>query len=258
MTRRHLTFICESSTLVGSLDEAQGATGLLLVSGGNELRSGAFAGQAQFAARIAAQGFPVFRYDRRGVGDSEGPNGEFKTSRADIAAALGAFRAEAPQVTRILALGNCDAASSLMLANGAGCDGLILSNPWTIEGADEEPSAEVLRDHYKRRLANPAALKRLVTGQIPIGKLLRSLIGALRPAPPPTSLAQDMAAGIAAFGGEVAILIAERDRTAVAFLSAWDKADPRIRRCAGASHSYAEPEAQAWLEAQVLGVLRKS
>jgi hypothetical protein len=66
-----------------------------------------------------------------------------------------------------------------------------------------------------------------------------------------------MAAGIAGYGGEVAILIAERDRTAVAFLGAWDKADPRIRRCAGASHSYSEPEAQAWLEAQVLSVLRR-
>jgi exosortase A-associated hydrolase 1 len=257
MTRRHVTFGCEGSTLVGTLDEAEGGTGLLLVSGGNELRSGAFAGQAQFAARIAADGWPVFRYDRRGVGDSDGPNGEFRASGPDLAAALTAFRAAAPQVSRVVALGNCDAASSLMLAQGAGCEGLILSNPWTIEGTDEEPSGEVLRDHYRRRLASPAALKRLLTGQVPIGKLARSLIGALRPAPPPTSLAQDMAAGIAGYGGEVAILIAERDRTAVAFLGAWDKADPRIRRCAGASHSYSEPEAQAWLEAQVLSVLRR-
>lgn len=258
MTRRHLTFACEGSTLVGTLDEAPGTTGLLLVSGGNELRSGAFAGQARFAARIAAQGFPAFRYDRRGVGDSEGPNGEFETSGPDIAAALAAFRAVAPHISRVVALGNCDAASSLMLAKGAGCDGLILSNPWTIEGDASEPSAEVLRDHYKRRLASPEALKRLLTGQIPLGKLVRSLLGMLRPAPAPTSLAQDMAAGIAGFGGPVSILIAERDRTAIAFLGAWDKADPRIQRCAGASHSYVEPEARVWLEQQVLEVLRAS
>lgn len=257
MTRRHLTFFCEGSALVGTIDEAGGTTGLLLVSGGNELRSGAFAGQARFAARIAAQGFPVFRYDRRGVGDSDGPNGEFRTSGPDISAALAAFRQAAPQVRRVVALGNCDAASSLMLAHGAGCDGLILSNPWTIEGGDDEPSAEVLRDHYKRRLASPDALKRLLTGQVPIGKLLRSLIGMLRPAPAPTSLAQDMAAGIAGFAGPITILIAERDRTAIAFLGAWDKGDPRIRRCAGASHSYVEPEAQAWLDERVLEMLRQ-
>lgn len=258
MTRRHLTFACEGATLVGTLDEAPGTTGLLLVSGGNELRSGAFAGQAGFAARIAAQGLPVFRYDRRGVGDSDGPNGEFRTGGPDIAAALAAFRAAAPQVTHIVALGNCDAASSLMLAGGAGCDGLILSNPWTFEdsGEDEtQPSADVLRDHYKRRLASPEALKRLLTGQIPIGKLVRSLISALRPAPPPSSLAQDMAAGIAGFGGPIAFLIAERDRTAIAFLGAWNKADPRLRRCADASHSYVEPAARVWLDEQVLDVL---
>jgi exosortase A-associated hydrolase 1 len=258
MTRRHLAFACEGSTLIGTLDDGSGQTGLLLVSGGNELRSGAFAGQAQFAARIAAHGFPVFRYDRRGVGDSDGPNGEFKTSSPDLAAALAAFRQAAPRVTRIVAFGNCDAASSLMLSQGAGCDALILSNPWTIDSDDDVPSPEVLRDHYKRRLASPAALKRLLTGQIPIGKLVRSLIGALRPPPAPTSLAQDMAVGIASFGGPVSFLIAERDRTGVAFLSTWNKADPRIRRCAGASHSYVESEARLRLEEHVLEVLASS
>lgn len=256
MSRRHLAFPCEGSTLIGTIDEAAGTTGLLLVSGGNELRSGAWAGQAQFAARIAAHGFPVFRFDRRGVGDSDGPNGEFRTAGPDIAAALAAFRTAAPGLTRIVALGNCDAASALMLNQGAGCDALILSNPWTIEGSDDAPPPEVLRDHYKRRLLSGEALKRLLTGQIPIGKLVRSLIAAVRPAPAPTSLAQDMARALASFGGPTTFLIAERDRTAVAFLAAWDKADKRIRRCSQASHSYVEPEARAWLEAQVLEVLK--
>jgi hypothetical protein len=67
-----------------------------------------------------------------------------------------------------------------------------------------------------------------------------------------------MARGIAGFRGDVRILIAERDRTAVAFLAAWDKADIRLRRCAGASHSYVEPGAREWLEAQVLELLSSS
>jgi exosortase A-associated hydrolase 1 len=256
MSRRHLTFACEGSTLVGTIDGAAGSTGLLLVSGGNELRSGAWAGQAQFAAHIVARGYPVFRFDRRGVGDSDGPNGEFRTGGPDIAAALAAFRNAAPGLTRIVAFGNCDAASALMLGGGSGCDALILSNPWTIEGSDDAPPPEVLRDHYKRRLLSLDALKRLLTGQIPLGKLVRSLVAAARPAPPATSLAQDMARGIAGFRGDVRILIAERDRTAIAFLAAWDKADRRLHRCAGASHSYAESGAREWLEAQVLEVLR--
>src|SRR5690606_13009104 len=97
---------------------------------------------------------------------------------------------------------------------------------------------------------SPAALKRLLTGQVSPRKLIASLIAALRPAPPPTSLAQDMAAGLADFAGPVTILVAERDRTGQAFLAAWDGKDQRIRRCPQGSHSYVEPEAFAWLEAQ--------
>ena len=80
MSRLHFQFGCGSHKLAGVLDTAPGETGLLWVSGGNELRSGAFAGQAQLAARLAAKGFPVFRFDRRGIGDSEGDNRGFTRS----------------------------------------------------------------------------------------------------------------------------------------------------------------------------------
>jgi exosortase A-associated hydrolase 1 len=258
MTRRHVLFPCEGSLLAGTMDEAPGSTGLLIVSGGNELRSGAWSGQAQFAARIAAEGFPVFRFDRRGVGDSEGGNGGFRKSAADIAAALAAFREEEPRLSRVIAWGNCDAASALMLAGGAGCDGLVLSNPWTIEDESEAPPAEVLRDHYKRRLADPAAIKRLLTGQIPLGKLVRSLLGAAKPAStaPMNALTQAMADGIKGFGGDIRFLIAARDRTAQAFLATWDKRDPRIHTCPDASHSFVEPAAREWLVGQLLDALR--
>jgi exosortase A-associated hydrolase 1 len=256
MTRRHLTFTCEGSVLAASLDDGSATTGLLIVSGGNELRSGAWAGQAQMAAQVAAEGFPAFRFDRRGVGDSKGPNGEFKTSGPDIAAALAAFRDACPQLTRVIALGNCDAASALMLAQGAGCDGLILTNPWTIEDDTGEAPPAVVRDHYKRRLLDPGSIKRLLTGQVSLGKLFSSLIGMLRPAPPPTGLVVDMAAGIARFAGPISFLLAGRDRTAQAFVAAWKKGDARIEICEGASHSFVEAEARAWLLERVLTVLR--
>ncbi|MCC6829030.1 MAG: hydrolase 1, exosortase A system-associated [Novosphingobium sp.] len=254
--RRHLTFACEGSALAGTLDEAAGTSGLLLVSGGNELRSGAWAGQARLAARIAAAGFPVFRFDRRGVGDSEGGNGGFRTSAPDLAAALAAFRRECPHLARVVGLGNCDAASALMLAGGAGLDALVLSNPWTIEDEAAPAPPAAIRDHYRRRLADPAALLRLLSGKVSPARLIASLRDALRKAPPPGTLAQDMAAGIAGFPGEIVFLVADRDRTAQAFLAAWDKPDRRIRRCPDATHSYVEPHARDWLAEQVLGVLR--
>lgn len=254
--RRHLTFGCEGSTLVGTLDAAAGGTGLLLVSGGNELRSGAWAGQARLAARIAAEGFPVFRFDRRGVGDSEGGNGGFRTGAPDIAAALAAFRRECPHVSRIVGLGNCDAASALMLAKGAGLDALLLSNPWTIEDDEAPAPPAAIRDHYRRRLADPAALLRLLTGKVSPAKLIASLRDALRKSPAPGTLAQELAAGISGFKGPVAFLVADRDRTGQAFVAAWDKRDTRIRRCPDATHSYVEPAAREWLAGQVLDALR--
>lgn len=256
MSRRHLTFECEGARLCGTLDEGTAQTGLLLVSGGNEIRSGAWNGQAQFAARIAAEGYPVFRFDRRGVGDSEGANGEFRSSGPDIAAALSAFRGQCPKMHRVIGFGNCDAASALMLAEGAGLDGLLLSNPWTIEDDDAAPAPEAVRDHYRRRLADPASIKRLLTGKVSLGKLFGSIKDALKPAPPPSSLAQEISAGIESFDGPVLLLVADRDRTGQMFLSAWPKDDPRIRRCPDATHSYVEEHARDWLEGQVLELLR--
>ncbi len=255
MRRRHLTFACKGATLIGTLDSAPGTTGLLLVSGGNELRSGAWAGQALLAARIAEAGFPVFRFDRRGVGDSEGQNGEFRSSAPDIAAATAAFRGECPQLTRIVGFGNCDGASALMLAGGAGLDGLVLSNPWTIENDAAPPPPSAVRDHYRRRLADPAALLRLLTGKVSLRQLLTSLRDALRKPGPPSTLAQEMAEGVKTFAGPIRFLIAERDRTALAFLDSWDKTDTRIHRCADATHSYVEAHARDWLAEQLLEML---
>jgi hypothetical protein len=60
-----------------------------------------------------------------------------------------------------------------------------------------------------------------------------------------------MASGLARFSGPVSILIAGRDRTAQTFLGCWDGKDERIARCEGATHSFVEAEARAWLVGQV-------
>jgi len=253
------TFVCDGAMLARTLDTAPGTTGLLIVTGGNEIRSGAFGGQADMAARIAAAGFPVFRFDRRGVGDSEGKNRGFRHAAEDIAGALAAFRAAAPQVTRVIALGNCDAAAALMLVGGVGFDGLVLSNPWTIENSDaagSTPPPAAVRARYLEKLGNPREIMRLLSGGVNLRKLARGVIHALRRPPPPSSLAQEMVAGLARFTGKVRILLATADRTAQVFEAAWDPADPRIRRCEGGTHAYVDPEHRAWLEAQLLEVLR--
>ena len=255
MSRRHVTFACEGETLAGTLDDAAGEAGLLLVSGGNEIRSGAFAGQAQLAGRLAAAGFPVFRYDRRGVGDSTGDNRGFRDSGPDIATALAAFKAERPGLARVVGFGNCDAASALMLGAGAGCDALVLANPWTIEHDDGAPPPAAIRARYADKLRDPKELVRLATGKVSLRKLAGGLKRAVRPAPPPTTLAQEMRTGLDAFDGPVSLLIAERDRTGQAFLAAWADDDERLKRCPGASHAFVEPASREWLFEQIVSAL---
>ncbi|GAA4767813.1 hydrolase 1, exosortase A system-associated [Novosphingobium ginsenosidimutans] len=268
MTRRPVAFACDGSEMVGTLDLAAGRTGLLIVTGGNELRAGPWGSQAQIAEKVATAGFPTFRFDRRGVGDSAGDNAGFARSAADIAAAVAAFRAQVPTLERIVAFGNCDAASALMLAGGAGLDALALANPWTFEpepGAAPEvakaPAQQtmppsVLRRHYLRRLTDPRAIWRLLTGQVELSKMASSLTEAAKSDGAPTPLAKQLADGLARFTGPVTILLAENDRTAQAFLANWDKADPHLHMCPGASHSFIEPQARLWLLGQILAMLR--
>lgn len=256
MTRLHMTFECVDSMLAGTLDSARGTSGLLIVTGGNEVRSGAFSGQAALAARIAAAGYPVFRFDRRGVGDSGGENRGFRKSRRDIEAALAAFKAIAPHVDRVVGLGNCDAASALMLASGAGCDALVLTNPWTIEGSDDTPPPAAVRARYWEKLRNPREVMRLLTGGVDLAKLARGLRQASKAKAAPTTLAGEMSHGLNTFDGEVRILLAAADRTAQAFAECWPKDDSRVAHCDRATHAWVEPHAREFLDRNILAALK--
>jgi len=261
--RRHLTFPCGADTLVGTLDSetVTGPAGILLVSGGREVRAGSWGGQAQIAARLAAAGVPVLRYDRRGVGESEGTDPGFQHTREDITAALAAFRGAVPPLRRVIAFGNCDAAAALML-HGAdlGLDGLVLANPWTLETeeADAAQSAgapAALRQRYLAKLANPREVMRLLTGGVNLAKLSRGLRQAAS-APVKSSLVEGMAANLARFPGPVTILLASGDRTAQMFEAVWAPGDPRIQRHASSGHSFAGEDAQGWLFERLLEAVR--
>ncbi len=113
-----------------------------------------------------------------------------------------------------------------------------------------------MRSRYVEKLKNPKELLRLASGQVDLKKLARGLRQASKKQSAPSSLADQIRAGIAGFTGPVRILLAETDRTAQLFDERWDVADTRIRRCKGADHAYSTPQASEWLRAQILEVLR--
>lgn len=262
--RRLIPFTCAGETLAATLDEAPGGTGLLIVSGGNEIRIGAHRGMAELAATVAAAGHPVLRYDRRGIGDSSGENNGFESTAQDIREAAIAFRHAAPHVTRIVAFGNCDAASALILFHDqADIDALVLTNPWTIEQSDDLPPAAAIRSRYVEKLKDPRELLRLATGGVNIRKLVSGLAKvSAKPSQEPARLPARLAAALDASTVPTTILLAERDNTAIAFADHW-KGDgfahcrPRItaQRCDTDSHSFARPQDKAWLTQQVLTAL---
>ena len=266
--RRTLNFAVEGTTCAASLDEAAGTHGLLIVSGGNEIRSGAHRGMARLAAAVAAAGHPVLRFDRRGVGDSEGENLGFEQEGEDIAAALALFRAQCPQLTRVTAFGNCDAAAALLLHYQAGGpDALLLANPWAIDSpvesgrqADALPPPAAIRARYAAKLRDPREWVRLLRGGVDLRKLVRGIF-ATRVRPMSNRLVDRLALALGKCLVPVTILLATRDATALAFAAVWpdafatDEQHVPVERLDSASHGFADAEARVWLEARVVEAL---
>jgi exosortase A-associated hydrolase 1 len=244
--RRLIGFACEGETLAATLDEARGTTGLLIVSGGNEIRCGAHRGMAMLAQRLAATGTPVFRYDRRGVGDSTGYNGGFLTAEPDLIAAVAAFRGTAPHVTRLIGFGNCDAASTLALfGRSAGFDKVILANPWVIEPIDDLPPAAAIRHHYSTALRDPATWRRALSGRLDITKLIKGLFRIVQTGEESRNpLSRRILTAIAAWQTDAAVILARGDATAIAFAAAAGAAVPS-ETIDTDSHSFTGPAAAA-------------
>lgn len=224
MIRRLLPFSCEGETLVASLDEAIGETGVVVVPGGGQTRFGAHRGFALLGARLAEAGHPCLRYDRRGVGDSSGEDRGFEASGPDLAAAAALLRRERPEVQRIVGFGLCDGATTLCLhAAAAGLDAMILANPWVVEAAANEPPPAAIGRHYRRQLTSWAGWKRLLSGDIDYRKALGGVGRLLRPRSQSGSLAERCARAMAERPLPAHIVLAEDDATAIGFAHEWRK-----------------------------------
>ena len=272
MTRSFHHIPCAGGNLAATLDSGAGTTALMIVSGGNEIRSGAHAGMAQLALRIAEQGFPVLRYDRRGIGESPGQNAGFLGSAEEIAASA-AFLRQQQSVQKIVAFGNCDAASALALFGpGAGIDTYVLANPWVIETNEEADTEKpaitpaAIRARYWDRIKNPRTVIDLFSGKIDFKKLVSGLKQAAQ-SQENTALAIRLRDALGRLEGHTDILLAKRDTTARAFLAAWNSSDfEAVRKRPGitvkpldsASHSFADAAAKKWLLDNLLERLRSA
>jgi exosortase A-associated hydrolase 1 len=264
LMRRLLSFDCEGAALGASLDSTPGSTGLLFVTGGTQTRIGSHRMYERLAGALARAGWPCFRYDRRGVGDSEGEDPDFKASGPDLAAAAAAFRREQPGLKRLLGFGLCDGASTLALHGGAAeLDGYILVNPWFVEAEAGQPPAAAIKSRYKDQLLSLNGWKRLISGSISYRKALKGLgkIVASRP----SGLSGEIAAAMGKTRIPAQLVLASGDATAIAAQAEWAspafktlrRANPAPVKIDSDSHTFSRPGDEAALLEAVTEALER-
>jgi exosortase A-associated hydrolase 1 len=259
--RRLLSFECEGRLLGATLDEALTETAILMVTGGSQVRVGSHRMYEKLAKSLAMAGISNLRFDRRGVGDSEGEDPGFRQSGPDIAAAAATLRREAPHARRLFGLGLCDGATALALHGAAaGLDGLILVNPWLAEAEAGSPAPAAVRRHYRDRLLSAEGWRKLLSGAIDV----RKLVGGLRrsAATAPSELAGDAAEALRGRRVPTALILASEDAAAIAAAHEIKSRDFKglidfVQRIPSDSHTFARPGDAGALFGATLALLRR-
>ena len=178
---------------------------IVLLSPGVKARVAPHRLYTKMAARYAAQGFWVFRFDFFGLGDSEGRNDERLLADLYGAVALGRFVGDTSDaldwftrtygVRRFIAGGLCGGAITGVVTADSRHDvvGIIgLGLPVMVEGSSRDPyvtmttgQARSLRTKYLGKLLDPGSWARLLSLRSDFRLIWRSLRAGRRPAPAP-------------------------------------------------------------------------
>lgn len=250
-----LCFPCGEDQLIGILHRPARPrrTALVIVVGGPQYRVGSHRQFILLARHLADRGFPVLRFDCRGMGDSSGEFPGFEHVSDDISAACSALHRQLPQTERIALWGLCDAASAALLYTETGVDvaGMALVNPWV--RSETTLAQTYLKHYYLQRLLSRDFWQKLFSGGMRIGRVLGDLAGNLRAGSSASRAADQkhyvtrMREGLARFKGDILILLSGNDLTAAEFTDLAGTADwkpllqrPGITTCRveDASHTF--------------------
>ena len=285
-TETPLVFSCEGDRLLGILHrpETPRDTAVVVVVGGPQYRIGSHRQFLLLARAVADAGFPVLRFDYRGMGDSEGAFRGFEDAGKDIRQALAAFAEAMPEVRRFVLWGLCDGASAILFyaAGDSRVERVVLLNPWVRTEAGQ--ARAMLRHHYLARLTSRDFWGKLLSGKVALGASLRDFAGTLAKrltavserdgaadegsCSADASLPDRMAAGLQRFTGPVLLILSGKDLTAREFEDAaklsslWQKLlqEDRvtIERLPEADHTFSQVAWRRTVERQTCDWLKKT
>lgn len=276
-TESALRFTCAHEHLFGILarPDEYGDLGVVIVVGGPQTRVGSHRQFVLLSRALAVAGYPILRFDVRGMGDSSGTQRDFEHITPDIGAAIDALQAACPTVTRIMLWGLCDAASAALLY----CDdtrdpriaGLCLLNPWV--RSDASLARTQVKHYYGQRLLRKEFWAKLLSGRLNIvqsvTELLRKLDQARSTSVPQTQLSfqERMAHGMKEFPGKVQLILSGDDYTAKEFLEYTTRSEhwhglldrPSLTRVdiAGADHTFSSQEWRKTVENACIDWLKR-
>jgi len=282
-----------AANLVGIVHTSARASliGILIILGGPQYRIGSHRQFVLLARAFAQAGFPVLRFDYRGVGDSDGqllsecePCLQIEN---DISDAVTTLFESAESITQVALLGLCDGATAAALYahNDPRISHLILLNPWP--GSEGVSDKTYLAHHYLRRLRWEKLLqliRRVCRGQFrwraSVQDLIKHSLGAMRErssAKREDSMTNPTASGGAVvlnqccealrkFSGKVLFVFGGRDYVAAEFQRAtalshgWREVMKRADRStmADADHTFSQSNIRKELADQITTWIRSS
>jgi len=178
-----VVFGCQGEELSGVLhrgDLASTVGVVIVVAGGPQYRAGAHRQFVMLARMFAGRGYPVLRFDLRGMGDSSGEYLGYEHSRPDIRAAVDELQRLVPSVKRVMLFGECESATGILFYayQDPRVHKVALANPWV--RTDEGRAEVILKHYYRDRLASRKFWVDMVCGRLHVGRALFSFVGVLK------------------------------------------------------------------------------
>jgi exosortase A-associated hydrolase 1 len=242
--QRALRFTCQGCSLIGIIDvpERTLPRGVLLLADAAQYRVGGHRQFTLLSRALAARGIPVMRFDRRGMGDSDGDAGSADALDEDIGAAMKEFFIQAPEMKEIVILGLGDGASAAALYAGGDqrVHGLVLLNPEVGPVLDENRAP---RTAALARLLEVGFWKKVAAGRLDAGAA-PALLRPARAGQADSTLAQRVGASLAAFRGQVLVVLGSDAPAGQEFARLMARHQLGCRRVevAGADHHFARRE----------------